>query len=99
MTNLHGQNFSWTPRITKEEQVRFVEICLDRAGANMMVTPREMLRDYMTLLNILMQNPNVDFNTVVGAAVTLRTDREEEQTVSESLNAQRTKFDPADIDF
>ena len=47
MTALHGQNFSWDPRITTEEQVRFVQICLDRAGANMMITPREMLRDYI----------------------------------------------------
>jgi len=30
-----------------------------------MVTPREMLRDYMTVLNILIQNPNVTFEEVV----------------------------------
>lgn len=99
MTNLHGQNFSWIPRITKEEQVKFVEICLDRAGANIMVTPREMLRDYMTLLNILMQNPNVDFNMVVGSTVTLKTEHEEEYSMSTNNETPRTKFDPADIDF
>ena len=36
-----------------------------------MITPREMLRDYMTVLNILMQNPNATFPQVVGSAVTL----------------------------
>jgi hypothetical protein len=30
-----------------------------------MVTPREMLRDYITVLNILLQNPQVDFDTVI----------------------------------
>lgn len=98
MTLLHGQNFSWEPRITREEQVKFVQICLDRAGANMMITPREMLRDYMTLLNILMQNPNVEFNAVVGSAVTLKTDADEAPAPKEQ-ESPRSKFDPADIDF
>jgi hypothetical protein len=98
MTALHGQNFSWDPRITTEEQVRFVQICLDRAGANMMITPREMLRDYMTLLNILMQNPSVDFNAIVGTAVTLKTEAEEDAPVKTD-DAPRSKFDPEDIDF
>ena len=31
-----------------------------------MITPREMLRDYMTVLNILMQNENATFESVVG---------------------------------
>ena len=31
-----------------------------------------MLRDYMTVLNILMQNPEATFDDVVGSAVTLR---------------------------
>ena len=98
MTTLHGQNFSWEPRITREEQVEFVRMCLDRAGANMMITPREMLRDYMTLLNILMQNPGVDFKAIVGTTVTLRTDAEEEVPVK-TEDVPRSKFDPEDIDF
>ena len=31
-----------------------------------MITPREMLRDYMTVLNILMQNPAAGFADIVG---------------------------------
>ena len=96
MTSLHAQNFNWEPRISRDEQVKFVQICLDRAGANSMITPREMLRDYMTLLNILMQNPNVDFDAIVGTAVTLKTDEPEAPAPTD---APRSKFDPADIDF
>ena len=50
---------------------QFLQICLSRAGADSMITPREMLRDYMTVLNILMQNPEASFEDVVGSAVTL----------------------------
>lgn len=72
ITQLYAQYYSWEVRITDEEQLRFLELCLSRAGADSMITPREMLRDYMTVLNILMQNPEVTFDQVVGQAVTLK---------------------------
>ena len=97
MTALHAQNFNWQPRITGEEQIAFVRLCLERAGANTMITPREMLRDYMTLLNILMQNPNVDYASIVGSTVTLKTD--EEDAPANNVTAMPSKFDPSDIDF
>lgn len=66
ITGLYAQNYNWTPRITEDEMVQFMNLCLDRAGADAMITPREMLRDYMTVLNILMQNENARFGDIVG---------------------------------
>lgn len=71
ITQLYACYYHWEARITGEEQIAFLNLCLSRAGADQMITPREMLRDYMTVLNILMQNPEADFATVVGKAVTL----------------------------
>ena len=62
VTQLYAQYYNWEPRITDEEQVAFLNLCLSRAGADSMITPREMLRDYMTVLNILMQNPQAAFS-------------------------------------
>lgn len=61
MTALHAQYYGITERISGEDQLEFMRICMRRAGADMMITPREMLRDYMTVLNILMQNPDLGF--------------------------------------
>jgi len=74
VTKLYAQHYGKEPGITQEQMAHFLEICLERAGADTMITPREMLRDYMTVLNILMQNPDVTFEQVVGKAVTLKTD-------------------------
>lgn len=74
ITKLYAQNYAVEPRITEEQMMQFLQICLDRAGADSLITPREMLRDYMTVLNILMQNPEASFEAVVGSAVTLKTD-------------------------
>ena len=71
VTRLYAQNYGRDPGITPEQMAQFLQICLRRAGADSMITPREMLRDYMTVLNILMQNPDATFGQVVGSAVTL----------------------------
>ncbi len=98
ITALYAQNYAWTPRMTREEMMRFLTICLERAGADTMITPREMLRDYMTVLNLLMQNPEVSFSDIVGSAVTLKTDArpngEDDHNAKENV-----KYSPEDIDF
>ena len=97
VTALYAQNYGQQPRVTEAEMAEFLQICLSRAGADSMITPREMLRDYMTVLNILMQNPNATFRDVVGSAVTLRT----EQGDSEEADPkpEKTAFSPDDLDF
>ena len=105
ITNLHAQNYSWNPRISMEQMQQFLQICLSRAGADSMITPREMLRDYMTVLHILMQNEEVSFDEVLGSAVTLKTERREREEQEEAAAATRptetpyVNFKPEDIDF
>lgn len=104
VTNLYAMNYGIVPRISEEDRVKFLDICLSRAGADSMITPREMLRDYMTVLNILMQNDNVRFDDIVGSAVTLKTeggdngeksDREDEDT----QGSGKKTYTPEDIEF
>ena len=104
VTNLYAKNYNWTPRISESEQIAFLKICLERAGANEMITPREMLRDYMTVLNILMQNENAAFADIVGeiklkTAVEEREEQELARPVRDEQPISRASFDPSDIDF
>ena len=102
VTKLYAQNYGIEPRITEEQMMQFLQICLERAGADSLITPREMLRDYMTVLNILMQNPEASFDAVVGSAVTLKTDVEEDAAPAEAPTANTTpkpSFSIDDIEF
>ena len=65
LTALHAQMYSWQPRVTGDEAARFLELCESRAGADSMITPREIIRDYLSILNILYQNPSSDFAGIV----------------------------------
>ena len=69
VTKLHAQNYSWEPRITPEEMADFLRMCLSRAGADALITPREIIRDYVSVLNILMQNESATYAAVVGSGV------------------------------
>jgi hypothetical protein len=44
----------------------FLAICLERAGADSMITPREIIREYLTILDIMLQNPDVTFDEIIG---------------------------------
>ena len=85
VTKLYEANYGRVPRISEEEMVRFLNLSLSRAGADEMITPREMLRDYMTVLNILMQNEEVTFNSVVASAL----GGEKPETPSEDTHEKR----------
>jgi hypothetical protein len=58
------------PPVSDEQIERFLSNALSKAGAEELVTPREIIRDYLTLLNILRDNPDVDFDKLI-AKVTL----------------------------
>ena len=65
ITELFYQYYSCKLDISDENIAYFLKINMQKAGADLMITPREMIRDYMTVLNILLQNPAIDFDTIV----------------------------------
>ena len=101
ITALYSQYYNWECTVTNEDRLKFLNICLSRAGADSMITPREMLRDYMTVLNILMQNPEASFDDVVGSHVTLKTEQKDDEPVGEQATKEpaKDKFTADDIEF
>ncbi|MBQ8331787.1 MAG: ATP-binding protein [Clostridia bacterium] len=97
ITKLYAANYGKEPRISEAEMVRFLELSLARAGADSMITPREMLRDYMTVLNILMQNETVTFEEIVASA--FGASRGEAQPQDQPDPTKKAVFEAADIEF
>ncbi len=106
ITKLYAVNYGKTPRITESEMVRFLELSLSRTGAEEMITPREMLRDYMTILNILMQNETATFESVMKSAlgnelVSGKEPSSEEVATTEPKEKNRSarEFSAEDLEF
>ena len=46
--------------------MNFIKIEYERVGANTNITPREVIRDFIELLDILYQNPDKKFADIIG---------------------------------
>lgn len=66
LTKLHGQRYDWEPPVTADEMADFLRLELSRAGAEQLITPREIIRDYLSVLNIVHQNRDATFAEVCG---------------------------------
>jgi hypothetical protein len=95
LTRLHAQHFSWEVRITTDEMADFLRSSLSRAGADTLITPREIIRDYMSMLNILYQNPDIKVSDVIGK---LGESEASKETVTEEKSAKNV-FTLEDIDI
>lgn len=62
---LFGEYSGEVPAITPEQMQEFLSLCLSRAGADTMVTPREIIRSYLTLLQLMRGNPTVSFRDLL----------------------------------
>ena len=97
VTALYAQHYKWEPRITAEQQLRFLSLSLSRAGSDSLMTPRELLRDYLTVLNILMQNPETDFERIVSKVTAESRPMAAEQEESPQTVSEKPNFSPTDI--
>jgi hypothetical protein len=62
---LHAQFYAYPEKLTKEQLKTFMEETLSRLGADRFTTPREIVRDFTSVLNLLQQQPQLDFDTVI----------------------------------
>lgn len=67
LASLHGEYHKWQPRVTEENMRDFLMGSLSREGADSMITPREVIRDFVTLLDLLYTNTDKSFEDIVGA--------------------------------
>ena len=93
--------------VTEQNMADFLALCLSRAGADSMITPREIIRDYITVLNILLQNSDVTFDEVVKKVAPATSSSPEaqkndiESVTSAETNsvAGKNQYSPEDIEF
>ncbi len=67
LTEIHSGLYGYTPRIALEDRVEFVKIELTRVGARENITPREIIRDYIELMNMAYQNPEKTLSELMGS--------------------------------
>lgn len=101
LTKLYSQREGTdVPPVTDAQIEDFMELALSRAGAEEMVTPREIIRDFLTLLNILKDNKNATFEELIKNVTFKKTEQISNESSIESIAPiQKNKISLFDIDI
>ena len=66
LSEIHANLYSYNKSITHEELVFFLKVEYERIGSTTNITPREVIRDFIELLNISCQNPTKSISEILG---------------------------------
>lgn len=66
LLNIHAGLYHYTPSLSHDELVYFLTVEYNRVGATTHITPREIIRDFIELVNILHQNPQKSVSEILG---------------------------------
>lgn len=70
LADIHAQLYGYPQRITQAEEVAFIQAEFGRIGADSHITPREVIRDFITVLDIAFQNPAMPVPEIIGTVST-----------------------------
>ena len=59
LADIHAGLYEYKQIVTQQDMVDFIEIEFGRIGADTHITPREVIRDFIEVLDIVYQNPGV----------------------------------------
>jgi hypothetical protein len=67
LADIHAGLFDYEQAISQNDMINFIKIEFGRIGAETNITPREVIRDFIELLNIVYQNPNINVGELLGS--------------------------------
>lgn len=68
LSEIHALNFGYEKLLSQRELQSFVQEIVNRLGAEALLTPGEIVRDFISVLNILHQNPHISFTELIHGA-------------------------------
>ena len=94
LTKLEAQRANAEELVNGEEMIEFLKVTLARAGASELATPREIIRDYLTLLSIMRNDSSASFSALIKnekASSDESTGNEEAKATSEIQSSTQQK--------
>ena len=67
LADIHAGYFGYDRMLGTDQLVKFLQIEFGRVGADTHLTPREVIRDFIELLDIMYQNPETDMEALLNS--------------------------------
>jgi len=94
LCELHSAHYSYTVSLGSSELTAFLNTVVSRLGADQLLTPREITRDFLGLLNILHQNSTNNFYTILAEqGIVVKSAEEDPEQIAEEHDDLFTEFD------
>lgn len=68
LIEVHAAHYVYPPSLTISQVQEFIQEVHSRLGAEALLTPREIVRDFITVLNLLHQNSSLSFSQLIHGA-------------------------------
>ena len=67
LADIHAGLYGYSQIVTGQDMADFIEIEFGRIGADSHITPREVIRDFIEVLDIIYQNPELQVRALLGS--------------------------------
>ncbi len=88
LADIHAGLYEYTQIVTQQDMVDFIEIEFGRIGADTHITPREVIRDFIEVLDIVYQNPGLKVRSLLGSQEFSFAQNQVEQEATDALFAE-----------
>ncbi|MUG97610.1 biotin carboxylase [Scytonema sp. UIC 10036] len=65
LAEIHAFNYGYEPTLTNRDLKEFVREIVSRLGAEALLTPGEIVRDFISVMNLLYQHPSFTFKELI----------------------------------
>lgn len=89
LADMHANLYGYERTITDDDLAQFIKIEYARVGADTNITPREIIRDFIELLDIVWQNPDTKITDLLNSD---RFDYAKSEAVSDNKEQDYTEF-------
>ena len=92
LADIHAGLYGYGRTITDNDLAEFIKIEYGRIGADDHITPREVIRDFIELLDILFQNPQTDIRQLLQSDAFSYAKPELGQQADKNVDSQFAEF-------
>ncbi|MTJ54429.1 biotin carboxylase [Anabaena sp. UHCC 0253] len=65
LTEIHALNLGYDKTLNNSQLEEFIQEIITRLGAEALLTPGEIIRDFISVLNVIYQNPQIKFSELI----------------------------------
>ncbi len=89
---LHASYYGYEIRLSDDDVLSFLKVSLGRMGADEMITPREIIRDLLGILDVMFTDPQIKFSTLLGKHMCVPEKKTEEEEDEDFFDLSEVKL-------